>query len=271
MSGKKSSYLTDRVFPNEELIVLSLPREYIDPLPGYEDDDDGLGCIAADLLMAMYPSSYVQVVNDKQWHDRVVMLPPHVILRSLLLTRHDNIPSSQQQPPDANLNFPPKERNMDKTNYITTDNLEPIIDYPLDHMSKLEVTHLQSIDVFLKSMKMVRQRAFKHGLIPLYHYTSSAVLPLIIRNGLRMSTSHASSFREGGVCFSMKGPASYGLGSERYGTNMIKDCFGVERMDEFQGRGKLDAIIVYGCHPSVIQQVSTHSQHTYSLFLFFLL
>jgi hypothetical protein len=61
---------------------------------------------------------------------------------------------------------------------------------------------------------------------------------------------------DGGVYVSTQGPASYGLGSDRYELNIIKDCFGVERVSEYEGKGKLDVIIVYGCDLSVVETVS---------------
>jgi hypothetical protein len=36
--------------------------------------------------------------------------------------------------------------------------------------------------------------------------------------------------------------------------NIIKDCFGVERLDEYIGKGALDVVIVYGCEPDALTQ-----------------
>jgi hypothetical protein len=56
------------------------------------------------------------------------------------------------------------------------------------------------------------------------------------------------------VYFSSLGPCSYGLGSAEHGQTktlkhyedtLIKDCFGVERLAEYQGQGKLSAVLVY--------------------------
>jgi t-SNARE complex subunit (syntaxin) len=54
---------------------------------------------------------------------------------------------------------------------------------------------------------------------------------------------------------STQGPASYGLGTSAYEENIIKDCFGAERINEYKGKGNLDVIIVYGCTGSVLEQV----------------
>ena len=41
-------------------------------------------------------------------------------------------------------------------------------------------------------------------------------------------------------CSSRLSPASYDLGSEKYEENVIIDCFGRERLEEYRGKGKLD-------------------------------
>jgi hypothetical protein len=57
-----------------------------------------------------------------------------------------------------------------------------------------------------------------------------------------------------GVYFSTLGPASYDLGSPEYEDNIISDCFGKERLEEYRGQRKLDVCLVYGVEPSVLQQ-----------------
>jgi len=59
---------------------------------------------------------------------------------------------------------------------------------------------------------------------------------------------------DGGVYVSTQGPASYGLGTDDYEVNIIKDCFGVERVDEYLGKGKLDVVLVYACEARTLQQ-----------------
>lgn len=58
---------------------------------------------------------------------------------------------------------------------------------------------------------------------------------------------------DGGVYFSTKSPVSYGLGKSTYEEAIIRDCFGVERLNEYRGQGKLDAVLVYCCEPSILQ------------------
>ena len=59
---------------------------------------------------------------------------------------------------------------------------------------------------------------------------------------------------DGGVYFSTLSPASYGLGAQDYEENIIKDCFGKERIEEYRGKHKLDLLLVYGIEPSILQQ-----------------
>jgi len=107
------------------------------------------------------------------------------------------------------------------------------------------------VDDYLDVMKMIRKRAATRNLVPLYHYTVPGVVPLILKGGMRMSTQGQG---DGGVYFSLKGPLSYKLGQKEYEKNIIKDCFGVARVDEYLGQGKLDALIIYGCDPNVLLQ-----------------
>ena len=55
--------------------------------------------------------------------------------------------------------------------------------------------------------------------MPLFHYTAPSVLSLVIKNGLRMSTQGQG---DGGVYFSVLGPASYKIGTRNYEDNISK-------------------------------------------------
>ena len=85
-------------------------------------------------------------------------------------------------------------------------------------------------------------------------YTSLSLAPLILSGGLRMSTQGQG---DGGVYFSTLSPVSYGLGSQttaEYEENLIVDCFGKERLEEYRGKHKLDLVLVYGIEPALLQQ-----------------
>ena len=47
----------------------------------------------------------------------------------------------------------------------------------------------------------------------------------------------------------MQRPASYELGGPDYEQNIIVDCFGAGRLEEYKGKHKLDLCIVYGAEP----------------------
>jgi len=47
---------------------------------------------------------------------------------------------------------------------------------------------------------------------------------------------------------------SYELGDPAYEENIIVDCFGKERLEEYRGKHKLDVMFVYGAHPNILEQ-----------------
>jgi hypothetical protein len=100
-------------------------------------------------------------------------------------------------------------------------------------------------------MECVRQECESEGTVPLYHYTIMAVADLIMHGGFRMSTQGQG---DGGMYFSTLGPSSYELGSPKYEENIIIDCFGKERLEEYRGKHKLDVVFIYGVNPKCIEQ-----------------
>ena len=51
------------------------------------------------------------------------------------------------------------------------------------------------------------------------------------------------------------------MGSSDYEDNVIKDCFGVERLAEYRGKSRLDAVVVYGICPKVLEQAPGGREH----------
>mmetsp|Transcript_20177 Transcript_20177/g.26273 ORF Transcript_20177/g.26273 Transcript_20177/m.26273 type:complete len:445 (+) Transcript_20177:212-1546(+) len=100
-------------------------------------------------------------------------------------------------------------------------------------------------------MFVIRSTAEQKKLIVLFHYTQSFLAPLILKTGFRMSTQGQG---DGGVFFSIRGPASYELGTNLYEENIIIDCYGRSRLEEYKSKHKLDACIVYGAEVSVLSQ-----------------
>jgi hypothetical protein len=280
-------------FPNEEVLVLSLPSQYLDPLPGYEDDD-GLCMISAQVLHAMRSTSFTAVVDSQPWINGFALLPPHCILRSFLIMnkssqqRHLSVSKSIYSPhstaarkastsvsgssgahrhsrfqssSSSSSSSPYRKSSVDLSDTSPVHDISFAVKARLNSVSPhkdhsiqsgaLQLVMLNSIETYVGTMSKLRQKAFGHNLTLLYHYTSLNVAKLIIEGGLRMSTQGQG---DGGVYVSTQGPASYGLGTDDYEVNIIKDCFGVERIDEYEGKGKLDVIIVYACETSVLTQ-----------------
>lgn len=212
-------------FPNEQVLVLSIPKQFLEPLPGYEEDNQ-VFVLPVEVFNCMRPVLFDAVHNKQPWLEKQCLLPPQVILRSYLLIEQPESPIREVGEMAL-----VRDISLRGTDVIT----------PLD-----------SIVEFTKTMSMIRLEAMKSNLIPLYHYTSPSVAPLILKGGLRMSTEGQG---DGGVYVTTQGPASYGIGSADYEVNIIKDCFGASRIDEYLGKGNLDVILVYGCG-RVLEQVS---------------
>eukprot|EP00615_Pteridomonas_danica_P006247 CAMPEP_0114341470 /NCGR_PEP_ID=MMETSP0101-20121206/9069_1 /TAXON_ID=38822 ORGANISM="Pteridomonas danica, Strain PT" /NCGR_SAMPLE_ID=MMETSP0101 /ASSEMBLY_ACC=CAM_ASM_000211 /LENGTH=693 /DNA_ID=CAMNT_0001475085 /DNA_START=3333 /DNA_END=5414 /DNA_ORIENTATION=+ len=227
-------------FPNNEVIVLALPRHLLQPLPGYEDDPC-LCCLSAPVLQALRASTFATVLDNSPWIEGIVMLPPQCILRSYALVGNDDHKQNHD------LDEEDEEMIMIRKQWI----FEEQSHQGHDRGKRTDVRHIHYVESFLGSMHAIREQAAEKHLLPLYHYTSPDVIPLILKTGLRMSTQGQG---DGGVYFSTRGPISYGLGKRRYEDHIIKDCFGVARLDEYRGQGKLDAVIVYGCEERILLQ-----------------
>jgi hypothetical protein len=232
----------ESLFPCEEVLVLSLPRKFLQPLPGYETDD-GLFMVSIRVLNALRATVYTDVQDSGPWIQGECILPPQCILRSFKISKA----SKFRKRSSSSFDFIIKSRSNSSNSHIDNDKIEDEM-MPGTHV----VTTVTSIKMLTKSMRQIRFDAKEVGLIPLYHYTSPSVAPLILNSGLRMSTQGQG---DGGVYVTTQGPASYGIGTPNYETNIIKDCFGMERLEEYLGKGYLDVIIVYGCDPDMLEQV----------------
>jgi hypothetical protein len=236
---KKQSY------PQQELLALSLPRRFLDPLPGFEEDE-GLCLLSAEVLKALRPSSFSGVVDSHPWLNLLSLLPPHCILRSFLVMEVD----SGDDP---------------------VDEFDIVEDPPLRSISVPDDPILiHSTASYLSHIKTIREIASNLELIIMYHYTSTITAKLIIENGLRMSTHRQN---EGGVFFTNLGPCAYGMHTSQYELNIIKDFHGIEKLQELKGKGNFDAVIVYGCNAAeILERVSVSlslspSIHYFSLSL----
>jgi len=231
-------------FPNDVLLVLALPRGLLRSLKGYEEHSY-LCCLPVGVLKAMRPVHPTRIVDVKPWSEGVVMVPPPCILRSYNLVKEE-INKSVQNRLHKIISLQEGDQNLSSSCGQSW-----CFDKPLPKVEMKDVIQVKSMDDFTDKMKLVRDEALKYHLVPLYHYTMPVVVPLILQGGMRMSTQGQG---DGGVYFSLKGPLSYKLGQKEYEKNIIKDCFGVARVDEYLGQGKLDALIIYGCDPNVLLQ-----------------
>jgi hypothetical protein len=174
--------------PFEAVLAISLPIRVLDPLPGYENDA-GLCVVPLEVLQSMRPTSFVGVLNPKPWLDGFVLLPPPAIVRSYMLVV-DELGSDED----------PKGYRPNPSWIHESEDISLVHDVTIEHVT--------SASEYLSWMRFIRDRAENLGVVPLYHYTSPAVLPMIVEGGIRMSTQGQG---DGGVYFSTLGPASFGM------------------------------------------------------------
>eukprot|EP00615_Pteridomonas_danica_P010831 CAMPEP_0114328780 /NCGR_PEP_ID=MMETSP0101-20121206/631_1 /TAXON_ID=38822 ORGANISM="Pteridomonas danica, Strain PT" /NCGR_SAMPLE_ID=MMETSP0101 /ASSEMBLY_ACC=CAM_ASM_000211 /LENGTH=344 /DNA_ID=CAMNT_0001458209 /DNA_START=3088 /DNA_END=4118 /DNA_ORIENTATION=+ len=238
--------LKPKEFPHEEVLVLSLPKQFLDPLPGYEDDD-GLCMISSQVLNAMRSTSFTAVMNSQPWLNGYCLLPPHCILRSFLIMEKSD-PSAQRllsinksyrnssvlfknissrislrksaeemtEIVESNpiTGLLPMSSQRNSLWQIQSKDRSPVLAFKgTQNAETVRVVFIDSIDTYIKAMSKIRQKAFERKLVPLYHYTSRSVASLILQSGLRMSSQGQG---DGGVYVSTLGPASYGLGTDDY-------------------------------------------------------
>ena len=220
----------------EAVVVLSLPRHLLEPLPGY-DGDPSLCRLQSKVLRAMRPISFVAVIDSAPWLDGVLLLPPSTITRSFFLQPMKELATKSTSGSEVE----------DQGWVRETDELGSGTD--IGGGGEVSVVRVENVANYILGMKEVRRRCEAAGKQPLFHYTHPSVVPLILRGGLRMSTQGQG---DGGVYFSTKSPVSYGLGKRTYEESIVRDCFGIERLKEYQGQSKLDAVLVYACEPSIL-------------------
>mmetsp|Transcript_10257 Transcript_10257/g.13387 ORF Transcript_10257/g.13387 Transcript_10257/m.13387 type:complete len:593 (+) Transcript_10257:165-1943(+) len=262
----------DSGFPNDAVVVLALPKALLEELPGFENDNC-LFRISTALLKFLRPSSFTAVVNAKPWLNGVVLLSPSSIIRcyqlvktpsyspdrlsrsTLDMTRLSAFAMSQSSFSFSSPTSQPPVNSKKKQDEISLQYASSQWVHDESHVQssgshKAQVVKIKSMLDYVEGMRKVRTIATSMKLKPLYHFTQTSVVPLILKGGMRMSTQGQG---DGGVYFSTLGPCSYGLGTYEYEENLIRDCFGVERLEEYKGQGRLSAVIVSACHPALLQ------------------
>lgn len=216
-------------FPGFAVIALSLPPSLLTPLHGYEDDGQ-LCVLLVDSMDAMRPCSFQSIVNFKPWLAGYSLLSPACFVRCFRLVEKeakevsldpsihitDSLLSSSDSKQSLDSETPQDQPT--RVSGVRTSN-------PLSSLSKsfrtmlstsesqrserahsdlaVHIVPVHEISTYLSRMAEIRLKAKSLSVAPLYHYTSMAVAPMIMKGGLRMSTQGQG---DGGVYFSTKGP-----------------------------------------------------------------
>jgi len=231
-------------FPSfEAFVVCSFPRELLCPLidDDFESSVSCLRMVPGPLLHALRGSHFSDLVDSKPWKAGLLLLPPQTIVRAYQIEE----PKSSHG--DSNIK---KGSGIELKLSSQVSSLE-IYDVNFRDLDDISLCIPKTCTEFCNAMSVIRSTCDDAGLVPLYHYTMNAIAPLIFKRGFRMSTQGQG---DGGVYFSTLGPVTYDLGSPMYEDNIIIDCFGKERLEEYRGKHKLDVCLVYGVEPLIIDQ-----------------
>jgi hypothetical protein len=262
--------MEDTLFPCQEgFVACSVLKESLVPFAA-ENATSSLRIIPAGFLTAMRGSYFGDLVDPTPWLQGHSLLPPHCIVRAYQLEEkvQEDDDNDEESDNDQNMSNTRKGSAASRLNWsisglangsfgdvelalFSSDRRSQTCTYDDGQLLLHEVSTPRSVDEFLGSMAKIRSKCEEMGWFPLYHYTVPAVAPFILKGGFRMSTQGQG---DGGVYFSTLGPASYDLGTPKYEENIIVDCFGRERLEEYRGKHKLDVCLVYGAHPSILQQ-----------------
>jgi hypothetical protein len=139
-------------------------------------------------------------------------------------------------------------------------NLQKIVATSLSERLLLEEPHpcwgspfVGNMTIYVNCLYHILELCSSNKLFPVFHYTNVNNKKLILKNGLLLSDSGQG---DGGVYFSMSGPAHYGVGKfENSEENIILDCYGKERLDEFRGKGKVNMVIVVATPAELLSKV----------------
>ena len=154
-------------------------------------------------------------------------LKPQVITRAFQLTEE---PSQEPDPPDEG----------------------PLFDDSKETQPP-ELIRLENLEHYHTLMNRIRRDVEgDRDSVLLYHYTNPRLIKMILKTGLRMSTQGQG---DGGLYFSILGLGSYKWGTTDFERLLIQDCYGLERLEEYLGKGLLDAIMVVKVHKSVLSLV----------------
>jgi hypothetical protein len=233
------------------------------------ESEAALCVIPVEVLTALRGSYFGSLLDPQPWYQGGIFLPPHQIVLAYLLTEEKSEETTlvtnaascpENDQPFANDLAAKVEVDTDRA-YNRNRMFGSFLgrfSFTRRSLSHLSVVHAQPGVVcpatclqFTNHMKRLRAVCKVNGLELVYLYTQVQIFPLILKTGFRMSTQGQG---DGGVYFSTLGPAAYKLGTDKYEENIIVDCFGEERLEEYKGKGMLDLCLVYGAEPGVLSQ-----------------
>jgi hypothetical protein len=264
-------------FPKREAVLpcavpWQLLEKHNESVQGEDRTLSALCVLPVEVLTALRGSHFGAVPNPQPWFEGGVFLPPQQIVRAYQLV---DVGTDQGKAPVADGLLPPltekpfadglrvddKEKRLTRDRSSTFGYFEGVPSlFGLRRSSSARpsavlyqpgavcpATCLQ----FANHMGRLRAVCGANGWELVYHYTQPKLLPLILKTGFRMSTQGQG---DGGVYFSTLGPAAYEVGTDLYEENIIIDCFGPERLEEYRGKGMLDMCLVYGAEAAVLSQ-----------------
>jgi hypothetical protein len=211
------------------MLTISLLTDLLDPVAS--SGEDYAVHLSSRILSAMRPYYFGSVIEPGPWTEGQLLLPPQCILRAYQLKEQ-----SFTLAPCINDRMVPRD--------------QPLFETPRIARQAAQLFCPRTSEEFLKRMAEARRVCSECELVCCYHYTSEAALQFILDGGFRMSSNGQG---DGGVYFSTMGPSSYGLGTVEYEKNIITDCFGAERLEEYRGKHKLDVCIVYACERRLLE------------------
>ena len=234
----------------EAVLACSVPRHLLFALPSAPPGSSAC-VLPGKALQALISLTEGGVDDLAPWRNGGVLLHPGAIVRAYLLSeppKESGLGEGTTAPAPLTDLF--RDRARKTRARSSTTGLKAMMGSPPGGGGPaIVIERPESCLAFARSMADIRARCDANGWVAVYHYTAPFLGPLIAETGFRMSTQGQG---DGGVYFSLQGPVAYGLGSPGYEENIIVDCFGESRLEEYHGKGKLELVFVYGADPSVL-------------------
>eukprot|EP00615_Pteridomonas_danica_P012257 CAMPEP_0114369408 /NCGR_PEP_ID=MMETSP0101-20121206/31646_1 /TAXON_ID=38822 ORGANISM="Pteridomonas danica, Strain PT" /NCGR_SAMPLE_ID=MMETSP0101 /ASSEMBLY_ACC=CAM_ASM_000211 /LENGTH=583 /DNA_ID=CAMNT_0001520239 /DNA_START=2429 /DNA_END=4180 /DNA_ORIENTATION=- len=249
----------------EVVLACSIPRRWLNSISSLQPRDEkgsgdggfgtegvasssnALHVISGEALNAIRGSYFGHILDPRPWYEGGIFLPPKVIHRAYQLLENNEAENSPHNDYELKNILKSDRPSVLKRTSISLKSSSSM--HLMRPKKKHQLILPSNCRDFVDSMAQIRQVCASNGWAPVYHFTQTCFAPLIMKTGIRMSIQGQG---DGGVYFSTKGPASYGLGTPDYEINIIIDCFGDSRLEEYRGKHLLDLVIVYGAHPQML-------------------